>query len=71
MLKDAVAEARKLGANVREASVHGTTMGCGASKNWEFFYGKFYYHVGSAENAYDARAKGWEAWIRQKGVTTA
>jgi hypothetical protein len=69
MLKDTVAEARKLGAIVKQAYVHATTMGAGASKNWEFFYGDFYYHIGGAENAYDAKAKGWEAWIKSKGIS--
>jgi hypothetical protein len=30
--------------------------------HWEFHGpGEFYWH-GSADNAYDARAKGWQAW---------
>jgi hypothetical protein len=33
--------------------------------DWEFHFGDFYWH-GSADNAYDARAKGWESWLSQK-----
>ena len=35
--------------------------------HWEF-HGpyKFYWH-GSADNAYDARAKGWSAWMSHNG----
>lgn len=35
----------------------------GFGDHWEF-HGpdKFYWH-GSADNAYDARAKGWQAWL--------
>jgi hypothetical protein len=36
--------------------------------HWEF-HGpdKFYWH-GSAGNAYDARANGWQSWLRSKGI---
>ena len=36
--------------------------------HWEF-HGpdKFYWHGGAA-NAYDARAKGWSAWLASKGL---
>ncbi len=36
--------------------------------NWEF-HGpdKFYWH-GRASNAFEARYKGWMAWLRHKGV---
>lgn len=36
--------------------------------HWEF-HGpdKFYWH-GSADGAYDARYKGWMAWLKSKGV---
>lgn len=66
MLRDVVAEARKVGAVISDGWVHATKMGCGASTHYEFHYqGKCYWH-GRAENAYDARAKGWEAWLEQQ-----
>jgi hypothetical protein len=39
----------------------------GACK-WEFHYRDFYWH-GSAGGAFDARAKGWSAWLHKQGVT--
>jgi hypothetical protein len=35
-----------------------------ASPMWEFHYGDFFW-CDSADNAYDARAKGWLAWMRR------
>ena len=35
--------------------------------HWEFHYKDFYWH-GSADNAYDARAKGWAAILEQAGI---
>lgn len=60
-LGNATTEARKLGAKIREAWVHRT------GSTWEFFYGDFEWY-GRAENAYHAKAKGWEAWLKSKGV---
>jgi len=34
---------------------------------WEFHFGDFYWH-GRASNAYDARYKGWMAWLHSKGL---
>jgi len=36
--------------------------------HWEFHFGSYYWH-GSADNAYDARAKGWSAWLAKNGAT--
>ena len=30
--------------------------------HWEFHFGEFYWQ-GSAENAFEARAKGWSSWL--------
>lgn len=30
--------------------------------HWEFHFGSYYWH-GSADNAYDARAKGWSSFL--------
>lgn len=38
--------------------------------HWEFHYaqgGPFYWH-GSAGNAYEARYKGWMAWLDKNGI---
>jgi len=35
--------------------------------HWEFHFGSFYWH-GSADNAYDARSKGWTSWLRKQGA---
>lgn len=31
--------------------------------NWEFHGPNGFYWYGSADNAYDARANGWQAWL--------
>lgn len=36
--------------------------------HWEFHGPAEFYWQGSAANAYDARYKGWMAWLRSKGV---
>ena len=36
--------------------------------HWEFHGPESFYWHGQADNAYDARAKGWMAWLHQKGV---
>lgn len=59
MLRDAVTEARKLGAKIKSAWVHATC------NMWEFHYKGFYWW-GKAENAYHARALGWEAWCEKQ-----
>jgi hypothetical protein len=47
---------------VREAWV----WKCGKD-HWEFHFGDFYWH-GSADNAYDARSRGWTAYLANAGV---
>lgn len=39
---------------------------CAGRDHWEFHGPDFYWH-GSAGNAYDARYKGWCAWLKQNG----
>lgn len=34
--------------------------------SWEFHGPDKFYWNGRADNAYEARAKGWQAWIRSK-----
>jgi hypothetical protein len=36
--------------------------------HWEFHFGEFYWH-GSADNAFEARAKGWSSWLAAKDGT--
>ena len=36
--------------------------------NYEFHGPDGFYWYGSAANAYDARAKGWSAWLRKEGI---
>jgi len=36
--------------------------------NWEFHGPGEFYWYGRAANAFDARAKGWSAWLRKEGV---
>jgi hypothetical protein len=36
--------------------------------NWEFHGPDQFYWHGSASNAYEARYKGWMAWLRHKGI---
>lgn len=36
--------------------------------NWEFHGPDKFYWNGSASNAYEARYKGWMAWLRHKGI---
>ena len=35
--------------------------------SWEFHGPKGFYWHGSADNAYHARAQGWQAWLRKEG----
>ena len=37
-------------------------------KCWEFHAFDGFYWSGQAHNAFDARVKGWEAWLRHKEV---
>ena len=36
--------------------------------HWEFHGPDGFYWHGSADNAYEARAKGWSAWLRKQGA---
>jgi hypothetical protein len=36
--------------------------------HWEFHGPENFYWHGSAGNAFDARYKGWMAWLRSKGI---
>ncbi len=36
-------------------------------QSWEFHGPNDYYWNGRADNAYDARAKGWAAWLIDRG----
>lgn len=36
--------------------------------HWEFHGPDKFYWDGSASNAYEARYKGWTAWLKSKGV---
>lgn len=37
-------------------------------QHWEFHGPDEFYWYGQADNAYHARALGWEAWLRKQGV---
>lgn len=39
------------------------------SDNWEFHGPDDFYWYGSAGNAFEARYKGWSAWLAKNGVT--
>lgn len=40
---------------------------CAGRDHWEFHYGDFFWH-GSADGAFDARAKGWSAYLEKLGI---
>jgi hypothetical protein len=40
---------------------------CAGRGRWEFHGPDQYYWNCRASNAYDARAKGWDAWLRSQG----
>jgi hypothetical protein len=40
---------------------------CAGRDHWEFHYQDFYWH-GSAGSAYEARYKGWDAYLAHLGV---
>ncbi len=63
-LSDVLPDVRKhvAGVKLREAWV----WKCGED-HWEFHYGDYYWH-GSADNAFDARARGWSAYLAKLGV---
>jgi len=65
LLKDVTAEARKLGAKIKKGYAHRWSKS--GTGNWEFYYEKFVISF-SANNAYEARAKGWEFWIKSRQV---
>ena len=37
-------------------------------QDWEFHGPDDFYWYGEADNAYDARSKGWLSWLRKMGV---
>jgi len=39
-----------------------------AGRQWEFHGPERFYDTFRADNAYEARAKGWAAWMRSKGI---
>jgi hypothetical protein len=41
---------------------------CAGRNHWEFHGPSKYYWHGNASNAYQARYKGWLAWLESKGV---
>ena len=41
---------------------------CAGRDHWEFHGPGGYYWHGRAGNAYDARYKGWMAWLTTKGI---
>lgn len=41
---------------------------CAGRDHWEFHGPGGYYWHGSATNAFEARYKGWMAWLRFKGI---
>ena len=41
---------------------------CAGRDHWEFRGPDNFYWYGSASNAYDARAKGWQRWLRSKAA---
>ena len=51
------------GIRVREAWVW-----CAGLGHWEFHFHDFFWH-GRASGAYDARMRGWSAWLAREGVT--
>lgn len=53
-------DAAALGAEVKDAWV--IKVGAGLRALWEFHYGEFY-DCFKADNAYEARSKGWNNWI--------
>jgi hypothetical protein len=55
---------KRLGADIKEASVTWSSMGSGG-KMYEFFYDEFHWY-GKADNAYDAKARGWESWMEMQ-----
>ena len=63
-LRAVVSDVRKHidGVTVSRAWVHRASF-----DQWEFHFEDFYWH-GGAWDAYDARAKGWSAYLAKKGV---
>lgn len=42
---------------------------CAGRDHWEFHGPETYYWHGKASNAYEARSKGWSAWLESKGIS--
>ena len=41
---------------------------CAFRDNWEFHGPNEFFWYGRASNAYEARHKGWSAWLKQEGA---
>lgn len=69
LLKSVMGDVRKhTTTDERKAAWVYCTYRHGGNNQFEFHGpGDFYWH-GRADNANDARAKGWEAWLRSKGI---
>jgi hypothetical protein len=59
-----IADVRKYLPNVRLREAWVYKVG---KDHWEFHFADYYWH-GSADNAYDARTRGWTAYLRKIGV---
>jgi hypothetical protein len=64
LLAGVLAEVRQRRPNVRLRDAWVYKVG---RDHWEFHYGDYYWH-GSAGNAYEARARGWEAWLNREAA---
>lgn len=64
MLRQIIPDVRKhvTGVRLRDAWVWNA-----GRDHWEFHYKSFYWH-GNADNAYEARYKGWSAYLRSLGI---
>ena len=61
-LKDVLAEVRAI---VPKPEIKKAWVWTSDRRTWEFHFGEFYDYF-HASDAYEAYAKGWEAWLRRR-----
>lgn len=61
-------DVRKLAPHLRGHLMRAAWVWRAGRDHWEFHGPDQYYWHGSASNSYEARTKGWNAWLRHKGL---
>jgi len=68
VLREVIAEVRHRNPEIETRKAW---VWCAGRGRWEFHGPDGYYWHGRADNAYDARAKGWDAWLESNRESTS